>query len=402
MQKETKINNLGAFDRWNDVFAFQRWLKDTYGDKVDLGKYGDNKDGVDGEFGDKTKLAWSKYGKEFSESQKMTPSSVLTSGTNFIPSNRAIQNASDKRASSANKRLNSTTSSKDDLLNKLNAEYEAKTLGKDLADAKMLKVRGITDMIPTIAGGAYGIGEMIKGAKLSKSLKPPKRVAQLLPNQQLASLLAKAAVNSEVIDPRIKEEALRGITTNREMANEIARVGSGGDITSYAQSAQNNYLRSNDAVRKLASDQSNDLLKNRSLLSKLIGAKMEEDRAGYEDRLNEFNKIDYPEFVGARKYAADLTNKGMENFMGALNNGTANAPLIQGYNNIMSGYKARYASMSPAEKKVFAQNYPKLAAKYELENAPIEQQASVVGQRQKVAPSQYLPEMPLSANWGSY
>lgn len=397
MQKETKIPGTDI-----NVKDFQKWMRDTYGADALIGFTGKNKDGIDGAFGTKTKKAWDEFGKFYGQPQATIPSSVLTSGSNFIPSSRAIPNVNDIRASTANKRLNSTTSSKDDLLNKLNAEYEAKTLGKDLADAKMLKVRGITDMIPTIAGGAYGIGEMIKGAKLSKSLKPPKRVAQLLPNQQLASLLAKAAVNSEVIDPRIKEEALRGITTNREMANEIARVGSGGDITSYAQSAQNNYLRSNDAVRKLASDQSNNLLKNRSLLSNLIGAKMEEDRAGYEDRLNEFNEIDYPEFVGARKYAADLTNKGMENFMGALNNGTANAPLIQGYNNIMSGYKARYASMSPAEKKVFAQNYPKLAAKYELENAPIEQQASVVGQRQKVAPSQYLPEMPLSANWGSY
>ena len=119
------------------MFAFQRWVKDTYGDKADLGKYGINKDGIDGEFGDKTKLLWDKYGKEFSESQKATtPSSVLTSGSNFIPSSRAIPNVNDIRASTANKRLNSTTSSKDDLLNKLNAEYEAKTLGKDLADTK--------------------------------------------------------------------------------------------------------------------------------------------------------------------------------------------------------------------------------------------------------------------------
>lgn len=403
MQKETKTGNLGAFQKWNDVYAFQKWIKDTYGDKVDLGKYGDNKDGVDGEFGDKTKLAWSKYGKEFSESQKMTPSSVLTSGTNFIPSNRAIQNASDKRASSANKRLNSTTSSKDDLLNKLNAEYEAKTLGKDLADAKMLKSRGITDMIPTVAGGAYGLGQFIKGNKLSKSLKPPKRVEQLLPNQQLATLLAKASVNSEVVDPKIKEEALRGITTNRELANEMARIGSGGDVTAYSQNAQNNYMKSNDAIRKLASDSQADLYKNRAQLGSLINDKMSEDRDLYEDRLNEFSKIDYPEFVGARKYAADLTNTGMTNVMGALNNGVANAPLLQGYNNIMSGYKARYASMSPAEKKVFAANYPRLAAKYEMENqVPTEEvivQPEIV--KQPIQP-QYLPQVPLGANWRQY
>lgn len=404
MQKKTNIGNLGSFENWNDVFAFQRWVKDTYGDKADLGKYGINKDGIDGEFGDKTKLLWDKYGKEFSESQKATtPSSVLTSGSNFIPSSRAIPNVNDIRASTANKRLNSTTSSKDDLLNKLNAEYEAKTLGKDLADTKMLRNRGIADMIPTIAGGAYGLGQLIKGNNLSKKLKPPKRVEQLLPNQQLATMLAKASVNSEVVDPKIKEEAIRAMTTNRELANEMARVGSGGDITAYSQNAQNNYMKSNDAVRKLASDSQADLYKNRAQLGSLINAKMSEDRDLYNDRLNEFNKIDYPEFVGARKYAADLTNTGMTNVMGALNNGVANAPILQGTKNIMSGYKARYASMSPAEKKVFATNYPKLAAKYEMEDkmpvGGVIVQPEIVDQ--PIQP-QYLPQMPLGANWRQY
>ena len=384
MQKKTNIDN--------SVLAFQKWLKDTYGDKVDLGTYGVGGDGIDGKFGAKTKALWDKYGDEFSKTQLITPiGTQKLKGTTNIP-DLSGKNTSIKSGSAIT-----------DALNKARSEYETRTLSKDLADAKMLKSRGITDMIPTVAGGAYGLSQFIKGNKLSKSLKPPKRVEQLLPNQQLATLLAKASVNSEVVDPKIKEEALRGITTNRELANEMARIGSGGDVTAYSQNAQNNYMKSNDAVRKLASDSQADLYKNRAQLGSLINDKMSEDRDLYEDRLNEFNKIDYPEFVGARKYAADLTNTGMTNIMGALNNGAANAPLLQGSRNIMSGYKARYASMSPAEKKVFASNYPKLAAKYEMENqVPTEEvivQPEIV--KQPIQP-QYLPQVPLGANWRQY
>lgn len=376
----------------NSVLAFQKWLKDTYGDKVDLGTYGAGGDGIDGKFGAKTKALWDKYGDEFSKTQLITPiGTQKLKGTTNIP-DLSGKNTSAKSGSAIT-----------DALNKARSEYETKTLGKDLADAKMLKSRGVADMIPTITGGAYGLEQLIKGNKLSKSLKPPKRVEQLLPNQQLATLLAKASVNSEVVDPKIKEEALRGITTNRELANEMARIGSGGDVTAYSQNAQNNYMKSNDAIRKLASDSNADLYRNRAQLGTLINAKMSEDRDLYNDRLNEFNRIDYPEFVGARKYAADLTNTGMTNFMGALNNGAANAPLLQGYNNIMSGYKARYASMSPAEKKVFAANYPRLAAKYEMENqVPTEEvivQPEIV--KQPIQP-QYLPQVPLGANWRQY
>jgi len=93
----------------------------------------------------------------------------------------------------------------------------------------------------------------------------------------------------------------------------------------------------------------------------------------------------------------------MTNVMGALNNGVANAPILQGTKNIMSGYKARYASMSPAEKKVFAANYPRLAAKYEMENqVPTEEvivQPEIV--KQPIQP-QYLPQVPLGANWRQY
>ena len=59
--------------------------------------------------------------------------------------------------------------------------------------------------------------------------------------------------------------------------------------------------------------------------------------------------------------------------------------------------------MSPAEKKVFATNYPKLAAKYEMEDkmpvGGVIVQPEIVDQ--PIQP-QYLPQMPLGANWRQY
>lgn len=380
----------------NEIYAFQKWLRDTYGNAVDLGNYGKNKDGIDGKFGAKTKALWDKYQKEYKKATNLEISPIESVGLKMTPTeSSATINPLSKKAQSG--------SAIDDLLSQKGEEYTGLSTAKDLADSKMLRNRGIADMLPTAIGGAYGLGQLAKGKKLSKNLKPPKRVEQLLPNQQLSTLLAQSAQGANMIDPRIKENALRDITTNRELANEVARVANAGDITGYAQNVQNNYLRSNDAVRKLAFDQSADLQRKQQAYSNLVGAKMGEDRNLYLDKLHEFENVDYPEFKGARQYAANLTNTGMENFMGALNNGVANAPLLQGYNNLMSGYKARYASMSPAEKKAFAQSYPKLARKYQMEMNPTEQidvttVQPIATTKTAIQPQESL-QMPLRYNW---
>ena len=281
-------------------------------------------------------------------------------------------------------------------------------MGKDFADAEMLKKRGITDLIAPAVGGIYGLSQIIKGNKASKKLKEPKRVEPMLPNQQLSSLLAQVGVNANMADPKIRENALRDITTNREMANEVARVASSGDVNAFAQNAQNNYMRSNDAVRKLASDETADIYKNRALYQSLINTKMQEDRLNHNELVRNFETIDLPEFKAQREANALRTNQGMNNVFGALNNATSNsAPLLGGYNNIMSGYQARYNSMTPDEKKAFALKYPKLASKYETQGVVNPQTlqtninpdvAKILSVQPQVQPQQ-LPTMPLGYNW---
>lgn len=379
------------------TLAFQKWLKANH-PKEDLGAYGVNKDGIDGIMGAKTKALFEKYGSEFAEDTGLdTTSKMHKSGDVEIP--RVIESILNKQSVHTDK--SERTSARDALMRKKEAENTANKMGKDFADAEMLKTRGITDLIAPALGGAYGLSQLIKGKKLSKNLKPPKRVEPMLPNQQLSSLLAQVGVNANMADPKIREQALRDITTNREMANEVAKVASSGDVTSFSQNAQNNYLKSNDAIRKLASDQTDDIMRNRQLYGNLIGQKMNEDRAIHNELVDNYKSIDLPEFQRARQYSADLSNQGIGNLFGAVNNAVSNsAPILSGYDNIMSGYKARYASMSPDEKKAFALKYPKLAGKYEQESVLQNNVANKQLQGDTTTQEQVVPQLPQFNNDG--
>ena len=315
--------NLGSLE--NPVKAFQIWLKAKY-PNADLGKYGVNKDGIDGKMGDLTKKAWEKYAGEFKKdvAQNITPINSAGAQKMTVPpvvANLLQNNNKDIK----NKAL---TTAKDDLFAKLSAENAANRMGKDFADAEMLKNRGITDLIAPAGRGIYGLSQLIKGNKASKNLKPPKRVEPMLPNQQLSSLLAQVGVNANMADPKIRENALRDITTNREMANEVARVASSGDVNSFAQNAQNNYMRSNDAVRKLASDETDDVYKNRALYQSLINTKMQEDRLNHNELVSNFNNIDLPEFKAQREANALRTNQGMNNIFGIKYTQLQTVPLL--------------------------------------------------------------------------
>lgn len=379
------------------TLLFQQWLKSKY-PTADLGKFGKNRDGIDGIMGAKTKALYEKYGKEFRKSLGQDISPITPMGAQKLANTSPVIDSL----------LAKMGESPQDAYNRFLAQKEAETtankMGKDFADAEMLKNRGITDLIAPTIGGIYGLSQFIKGRKNTKNLKPPKRVEPMLPNQQLASMLALAGVNAQQADPKIREQALRDITTNREMANEAARVASSGDVNAYAQNAQNNYLKSNDAVRKLAQDETADIMRNRMLFNNLLSQKMQEDRLNHNELVDNFKTIDYPEFQAQRKNNALLTNQGMNNMFGAINNATQNAaPILGGYKNIMSGYQARYNSMSPDEKKAFALKYPKLAAKYEQTGVvdPTTAQSMISPDVAKIINTQpqQLPPMPLGYNW---
>ena len=116
------------------VLDFQKWLKAKY-PNVDLGAFGANKDGIDGIMGAKTKALFDKYGSEFSKEQEISP---LTSiGTKKITIPDSVRDLVSGKKSSV--------SAIDKLLAEKESQSVAQKTGKDLADAEMIKNRGITD-----------------------------------------------------------------------------------------------------------------------------------------------------------------------------------------------------------------------------------------------------------------
>jgi hypothetical protein len=66
-----------------DLIAFQQYVINTKGDKTILGKGGSTGFGDDGVYGAKSKLAWDKYGNEYTTSKgvPLTPTPVVTTQT---------------------------------------------------------------------------------------------------------------------------------------------------------------------------------------------------------------------------------------------------------------------------------------------------------------------------------
>lgn len=66
-----------------NILKFQTWVKQHY-PSFDLGKTGENKDGIDGNKGGRTSVAWSKFSKEYLDSQKYEDNSMAKSGKQFV------------------------------------------------------------------------------------------------------------------------------------------------------------------------------------------------------------------------------------------------------------------------------------------------------------------------------
>lgn len=73
-----------------DLLTFQRWVINTKGDKVILGKGGSTGFGDDGVFGTKSKVAWDKYGTEY-KSKTIAPTSTATAPTTATASGTDYQ-----------------------------------------------------------------------------------------------------------------------------------------------------------------------------------------------------------------------------------------------------------------------------------------------------------------------
>lgn len=243
---------------------------------------------------------------------------------------------------------------------KSGGKYKEEQILKGMADPKALK--GQAAAYSGLAGlnALMGIGQMIKGKKAMKGLNAPKYPELLAENQQLATRLAQAQVEAQMADPVIREKLLSDLASQKMVADEQAKVASGGDISAYGAMTQASQGGINKALRDIAVQEATDKLAKQQVLDRLIGAKMGEQRELYEDKLNKFRTVDYPEYQAKREYTQNLINTGLGNLLASAKTGSEmTAPFVQA-KSAEQGLANQISKLSPEKQAEMLKLYPSL------------------------------------------
>lgn len=205
---------------------------------------------------------------------------------------------------------------KDELLKKASDEYNATLLAKGKADNKIAKVAETGNTAMNVAGGVLGLGQLAGGAKILGKTKAPKYPYEQLPSQQLSARLGDVQRLSQIGDPVIREKMMRDMTMQNAKNDAVAKVSSGGDVSSYAAQSQVNSSANNDAIRNIGLAELQYKTQQGGILDGLIQQKIQEDNARQKGKLDKFG-IDYNEFKAKRNYGEQLVNKGIGNLFNA-------------------------------------------------------------------------------------
>lgn len=209
------------------------------------------------------------------------------------------------------------------------ADYRKRNLEKGIADNKVAKAEGIGSLALNAGAGILGLGQAIGGAKVLGKLKAPKYPYEQLPNQELSARLGDVQRLAQIGDPVIREKMLRDMSMQNAKNDAIAKISSGGDISSYAAQSQANATANNDAIRNIGASELAFKTQQGGILDNLIQQKINEDNARQKGRIDKFNNVDMPEFKAKRNYGEQLVNKGIGNLFSAGKGVSEGATILQ-------------------------------------------------------------------------
>lgn len=238
-------------------------------------------------------------------------------------------------------------------------ENQAKTLAKDALEVQQFKQQGIAEGVKGGVQAITGLAQLIAGRKIKKGLNAPKYPEELQ-NVQLSTRLAEAQRESQMADPAIRERMMRDLVRNKLMQDEYAKVASGGDISAYGGLTQAAQTRNIDAYRDIAAQEGADKLAKQRVYDDLLRQKIAEDASRYQNRVDRFRRVDYPEYEARRDYASNLTNQGMQGMFNAGQNVISNAMPLIGYGRGLSPQiQSRFSALPPKLQQQLNSQYPR-------------------------------------------
>lgn len=272
---------------------------------------------------------------------------------------------------------NGTTLSMDDIISSLGSRNEKQQLDYNKAENELAKKSAGGSMANTAVQGALGLGQTIGGAKILSKLKAPKYPYELLPNKQLSSRLAEVQKLSQMGDPIIREKMLQDYVNQKNQLDQVARVTSGGDVSSFGAQSQANANRLNDNIRDISLSELDFKTRQGGILDGLIARKMQEDANVQAGRVAKFNDVDYPEFKARRSYGENLVNKGLSNTIKSIQGATENKSILD-RTKMNDGLFAKQEKVSDRANK----NTPLVPIKSNL--LPVEQPITTLGNIQPI------------------
>lgn len=173
--------------------------------------------------------------------------------------------------------------------------------------------------------GGVGLTQFIKGRKIQKNTKEPKKVNYTY-NSGLATRLADAQRQSQMADPLIQSKAMSELANNRFYMDKVGKAISG-DATSYGAFAQINADKMNNAVRNLAVDEIENKLRKQALFDNLLAQSQSERQFDFNNKVDQY-RVDLGQYNQRQQYGQDLVDSGVSNMMGAVDNMLGNSPMV--------------------------------------------------------------------------
>ena len=232
------------------------------------------------------------------------------------------------------------------------------TAVEDVEKAQAQKIAGGVAAGTGALKALTGLGQYLGGRKALRDLERPEAPVYQT-NQNIDTELARLQVLAQSGDPIIRERAMRDIATRQAVAEQAARVGSAGDVSTFASGVAGANIAGMNAARELAGDENQRKMQYSAALQSLIGQQTADRQ--YKNRADMLNfQNQYDEFVRQGDRAAGQMNAGVSNIATGVQDLSLGGANFAGKDAAMNKLLMDFEKMTPEQQAEMVKRYPKL------------------------------------------
>lgn len=350
--------NQAEYDKWlranglaNAKTASERdAARRRYVEEVLIPTYGDNRDvfiEVIKEF-DKNKPLDKTFKEELISIPTISPSSPANNQGTTPPTPTV----------GGGKAIVTPTESPEDIIKRFRSGQSLTKAVEGVEKAQEQKIAGGIAIGTGALKALTGLGQYLGGRKALRDLERPEAPIYQT-NQNIDTELARLQVLAQSGDPIIRERAMRDIATRQAVAEQAARVGSAGDVSTFASGVAGANIAGMNAARELAGDENQRKMQYSAALQSLIGQQTADRQYKNQADMANFQN-EYNEFVRQGDRAAGQMNAGVSNIATGVQDLSLGGANFAGKDAAMNKLLMDFEKMTPEQQAEMVKRYPKL------------------------------------------